>query len=645
MEEIAHRLKQELDSLRDFVQESEERILVSNGLESILSPLERAAKDLSPEELRPILQTLYEAGRRFNLSGELASRLEQFLRDHSDLSDFDLESEMPSDDAILVRDPTPNDLDFMEDEEEENDELLAPANGSSNENDEEEDWSDFEPLVEDSSFAEEEEDDLFAETSSNLTEEEETEGEDTSGLFEHSATSRLESELETDLSNESTPLENGLDAAPHSNSNGLFGDSEDTYGEDTDSLKNTNGLFEKNGQQEDDYDEDSADKDNEFEQINQGLDNLLGNSDSEASELDIEVEYESKELTSEPSHGDGDLGEETVQRANSTLPTASPDGLLNAEEDTQDDYGDDDDYDDYGEEETSPASGNTDDLFSQDEKSTAHQDTADKDTRNNRVSDLANGGNSEKKRAGSRHFTTKTPQSKIRSGNPGTNGPIPETLINIYAAKVSIKELLHGLNIKLLPQDLKYLSNGLSNKLQSKTIAALQTSPHAENMYALIPRVNRFIYEGQVIPCTVKNLVRIYLTLFADIKDLTRYKGQPFINNETPKLEWAVVAVSPGKESFNRDFMHQNQFLRHLASSTKAPSHFLRRRTLVEVVYDLIVGHLALGDHWLHHTLDWTSSGPSTSEFICVSQPEEGIRLRHLPRTQSHPALGVCPNW
>lgn len=637
MEEIAHRLKQELDSLQDFIQESEERILVSNGLESILPTLERAAEDLSPEELRPILQTLYEAGRRFNLSGELASRLEQFLRDHSDLSDLELESVMPSDDAILVRDPTPNNLDFMEDEEDD-DELLTPANVSSNGDDEEEDWSDFEPLVEDSSFAEGEEDDLFAESSSNLTEEE-TESEDTSGLFEHNATSHLESELETDPFNESLPSENGLDTAPPSNSNGLFGDSEDTDGKDTDSLKNTNGLFENNGQQGDGYDEESPDKDNEFERINQGLDTLFGNSDSKTSDRYMEDEYEIEELTSESSDGDEDLWEETVQSSNSTLPTASPDGLLNAEDDTQDDY------DDYGEEEPSPTSGNTDDLFGQDEKSTAHQDKAYKDTRNNRVSDLANNGSSKKKRAGSRHFTTKTPQSKIRSGNSGTNGPIPETLINIYAAKVSIKELLHALNIKLLPQDLKYLSNGLSNKLQSKSIAALQTSPHAENMYALIPRVNRFIYEGQVIPCTVKNLVRVYLTLFADIKDLTRYKGQPFINNETPKLEWAVVAVSPGKESFNRDFMHQNQFLRHLASSTKAPSHFLRRRTLVEVIYDLIVGHLALGDHWLHHTLDWTSSGPSTSEFICVSQPEEGIRLRHLPRTQSHPALGVCPNW
>ena len=91
--------------------------------------------------------------------------------------------------------------------------------------------------------------------------------------------------------------------------------------------------------------------------------------------------------------------------------------------------------------------------------------------------------------------------------------------------------------------------------------------------------------------------------------------------------------------------MNQNQYLRQLANAVKVPSHLLRRRTLVEGVYDLIVGALVLDKTWLKNTLDWTSSGTSPSEFICISQPAEGIRIRNLPRTQSHQALGVCPNW
>ena len=205
--------------------------------------------------------------------------------------------------------------------------------------------------------------------------------------------------------------------------------------------------------------------------------------------------------------------------------------------------------------------------------------------------------------------------------------------------------MLSNLNIKLPPQDLDRLSTELPNKLQSKSVVALQSSPEAEEKYALIPRIPRFIFEGQMIPCTVKNLVQIYIKLFGDIKDLTRFKGQAFIVNETPKMEWALVAVDPAADSLKKNFMNQNQYLRQLANATKVPSHLLRRRTLVEGVYDLIVGALVLNERWLNNTLDWTSSGTSPSEFICISQPAEGIRIRNLPRTQSHQALGVCPNW
>lgn len=71
----------------------------------------------------------------------------------------------------------------------------------------------------------------------------------------------------------------------------------------------------------------------------------------------------------------------------------------------------------------------------------------------------------------------------------------------------------------------------------------------------------------------------------------------------------------------------------------------MRRRSLPEAVYDLIVGRLVLDETFLTQTIDWTNSGPSNSEFVCTYFSEEGIRLRHLPRTQHNRALGVCPNW
>ena len=44
-------------------------------------------------------------------------------------------------------------------------------------------------------------------------------------------------------------------------------------------------------------------------------------------------------------------------------------------------------------------------------------------------------------------------------------------------------------------------------------------------------------------------------------------------------------------------------------------------------------------------TLDWTSTGMSKTDFVCIYYSDAGIRLRHLSRQTRNKALGLCPNW
>ena len=201
------------------------------------------------------------------------------------------------------------------------------------------------------------------------------------------------------------------------------------------------------------------------------------------------------------------------------------------------------------------------------------------------------------------------------------------------------------MDIRLPEQDLVQLARSLKNKLSSSTVAALQKNPQAEGQYVLIPRISRFIFAGNLYPCTVKNLARTYIAFFGDIKDLMQYKGMPFLNHDTPELGWALITKEAARETYDKNFMGQNQYLRYLAAETGIPSHLVRRRTLIETIYDMIVGRMVLNTTFLKNTLDWTSDGPNKSEFICAYFSERGIRLRHLPRTQHNRALGLCPNW
>lgn len=103
--------------------------------------------------------------------------------------------------------------------------------------------------------------------------------------------------------------------------------------------------------------------------------------------------------------------------------------------------------------------------------------------------------------------------------------------------------------------------------------------------------------------------------------------------------------VESPREGLGKNYMQQNQYLRYLSTSMSLPANLVRRRTMVEALYDLIVGELVLGQHFQRTTLDWTSSTPAKNEYICVYYPEEGIRVRDLSRVTHHKSLGVTPNW
>jgi len=240
---------------------------------------------------------------------------------------------------------------------------------------------------------------------------------------------------------------------------------------------------------------------------------------------------------------------------------------------------------------------------------------------------------------------TGTPSpTKIRQGNNKTNSQ-PTPSIDIFSARIDLDDLVSCMDIQLPEQDKVQLTQSLHNTLDNSSVAALQKTVGAEKQYILIPRITRFIYDGTLYPCTVKNLARTYIAFFGDIKDLMQYKGQSFLNHETPTLGWALITAEAAHETLDKSFMEQNQYLRYLSTSTGLPSHLVRRRTLVDTIYDLIIGRLVLSQTFLQHTLDWTSSGPNKSDYICVYFSERGIRLRHLARTQHNRVLGLCPNW
>ena len=522
MEQIAEQLKAEIDSLREYIQQTEERIQVTGWVAELLDPFDHIESDFSDDELRQVIEALYQARNRFGVNGHLSTRIDSILERYDDIATL-LATDSPIPEAT-PRDLPAKDPDFTgdlstlaipEDEEEETDLATSlfsaedeggSAGGSSPFQVEDEDSSDlFTPLsfeeVEDSSPA------LFTSSAA------EEEVEDSSpALF----TSSAEEEEEEDFASAFSAADGKLDLDPAE------------------------------------------------------AEELFGALPEDEPEPDPKTTLPAQES---PSAAPGETG--------------TPRGLT-------------------------PGT-----LFSSPPPTPAEEQQKGKKSRQ--------------------------PPRKSRQ-RPRSEPADAPGKTDIFATKISLDDLLLRLDISIPEQDKIQLKNLLRNKLADRVISALQDNPQFEKQFILVPRLTRYVHDGTLYACTIKNLVMTFIALFGNIRDLVQFKGHRFFNSEVPEPGWALVPAEAPRETLGKTFMEQTQYLRYLAANTGIPSHLVRRRTLVEAVYDIIVGRIVLGNPFHKQTLDWTSSGTSRSDFTCVYFAENGVRLRALPRTTHNPALGVVPN-
>lgn len=210
------------------------------------------------------------------------------------------------------------------------------------------------------------------------------------------------------------------------------------------------------------------------------------------------------------------------------------------------------------------------------------------------------------------------------------------------AHKIRPADLKSRMQLSLPSQDQVQLDFKLQKKMSGRLVDALRE--HAErHSLLLIPRVTQFVHQGTLYPCTVKVLTTLFRSLLANLQDWAPYKTCNFMD-ETPEAGWAFVAPEALPGTLGHNYFDQQQLLRQRADELGVIPRMVRRRTLVEALYDLIAAQLVLGLKLNQQTLDATSSGPTASDFVCIYFSAEGIRVKDLPRTTSHPALGVSPS-
>jgi hypothetical protein len=231
---------------------------------------------------------------------------------------------------------------------------------------------------------------------------------------------------------------------------------------------------------------------------------------------------------------------------------------------------------------------------------------------------------------------------KKRESSAGEKIEISPRQDLFIAHKIRPADLKSRLQLSLPSQDQVQLDFKLQKMMSGRLVDALRE--HAEeHSLLLIPRVTQFTYQGTLYPCTAKVLTTLFRPLLGNLQDWASYKNAGFMD-ETPEAGWAFVPPEALPQTLGHNYFSQQQLLRQRADELGVIPRLVRRRTLVEALYDLITAQLVLGLKINQQTLDATASGPTASDFVCIYSSAEGIRVKNLPRTTVHPSLGVCPS-
>ena len=212
---------------------------------------------------------------------------------------------------------------------------------------------------------------------------------------------------------------------------------------------------------------------------------------------------------------------------------------------------------------------------------------------------------------------------------------------------ITLQHLEERLDLKLFPEDRQRIERDLAKKLRDPVVRSLLKQSGEKSLaLALIPRIKRALVDGQPFHITGANLLRMYPQFFEDVQQVVlKLRSEEHFLQDVPQPGWAVITSEVLAASRNTSYIQQKQILKQHAQSVQSKDMRVRRRTLIEALFDLLAVRVVTGKNLLLDTADLTESKVGRQNMAVINFGESGIRISDINRQQTHPQLGVCPNW
>ena len=201
-------------------------------------------------------------------------------------------------------------------------------------------------------------------------------------------------------------------------------------------------------------------------------------------------------------------------------------------------------------------------------------------------------------------------QNKDEEKEPEGDEVSTAELLSKITYQVSLDDLEKKLGIQVIPEDRMRLDRQLAKKMREPAIRALLEGAQDEGLtLAMLPRLPRCIREGQLFKVTGANLVRSYPQFFENVQQVVlKLRTEPFFLQESPELDWSIFSCEVLSDSREKTYMQQKQAIKQHAQRYQSNERRVRRRNMIDALYDLIIIKLVHDHNLLSETVELTES-------------------------------------
>ena len=222
-----------------------------------------------------------------------------------------------------------------------------------------------------------------------------------------------------------------------------------------------------------------------------------------------------------------------------------------------------------------------------------------------------------------------------------------ENRLNSLTHLITLDHLENNLGLQIIPEDRLRMERQLAKKLRDPVVGSLLNQAEEQGLsLVMVPRIQRAILDGKLLKITSANLLRMYPRFFEDVQQVAlKMRAETYFLQQTPQMGWGLTTAEVLTASHNTNYIQQRQVLKQHAQSHKSNEIRVRRRTLIEALFDLLAVKVVTGEKLLNSTADLTESKVGRANMAVINYGEGGIRISDINRQQAHPQLGVCPTW